>query len=99
MVEAPVLRPPPSHPRPNARRSDEQRGRPDRAPLGRCVVSVIILLSWMLSGIVLSVALARPAEPPWAGAPMAAFLGPFWLCVTLDQRTTGPGRVTTWGGS
>ena len=57
------------------------------------MLDLLIPLSWVLIGVVLSVLLADRTAPRWRWAPIAAVLGPMWLAVAVDQRATEPGPV------
>ena len=51
------------------------------------MINLALLAAWILTGATLSVILARPSEPRWASAPMAAVFGPLWLPIALEQRS------------
>ena len=52
------------------------------------MLDLLIPLSWVLSGVVLSALLADRTASRWRWAPIAAVLGPMWLAVAVDQRAT-----------
>lgn len=52
------------------------------------MINVLLLATWLISGVAIAAALAGPDESRFAWAPMAAFLGPLWLIVANEQRAS-----------
>ena len=53
---------------------------------GVTLLDLVVPLTWVLSGVVLSALFTDGAASRWRWAPIAAILGPMWLAVAVDQR-------------
>ena len=50
------------------------------------MLDLLIPLTWVLTGVVMSALFADGTASRWRWAPIAAILGPLWLAVAVDQR-------------
>jgi hypothetical protein len=50
------------------------------------MLEILLLTSWMISGVVVSTVLSPRRRSKWEWAPVAAIFGLLWIPVAVDQR-------------
>lgn len=52
------------------------------------MITLLLLASWMTVGALAAAVLVEAGTSRWAWTPVAAVLGPLWIAVAVDQRST-----------
>ncbi len=58
------------------------------------MLEMLLLTSWMISGVMVSTVLSPRRQSKWEWAPVAAIFGLLWIPVAIDQRGKNATRGT-----